>query len=105
MNCPLCHDRALVPHHRSGIEIDVCPHCGGVWLDRNELDRLLSVAPGPASAGPAPSARPVERQPVRSDAGADRDRRPERPSKGAKKRKKKGWADRLGDALEDVLDL
>ena len=28
----------------NGIEIDVCPHCRGIWLDRNELDQLLASA-------------------------------------------------------------
>ncbi|MFV0526234.1 MAG: zf-TFIIB domain-containing protein [Acidimicrobiales bacterium] len=104
MNCPLCHDRALVPHHRAGIEIDVCPHCGGVWLDRNELDRLLA-----AESRPAPSPSPVAQRPARDDRYDRYDRRDDgnRRSGGSGKRrkKKKSWADKLGDALEDVLDL
>ena len=40
MLCPL--DRsALVMSERQGIEIDYCPSCRGVWLDRGELDKIL----------------------------------------------------------------
>jgi Zn-finger nucleic acid-binding protein len=52
---------------REGIEIDYCPTCRGVWLDRGELDKIIersATATGPARAGAA------------VDAGAgDRDRR------------------------------
>jgi uncharacterized protein len=43
MNCPVCRSelRAL---DRLGIEIDTCPQCRGVWLDRGELDKLLERA-------------------------------------------------------------
>lgn len=40
MNCPNCGE-TLRERERSGIEIDVCPVCRGVWLDRGELDKLL----------------------------------------------------------------
>jgi Zn-finger nucleic acid-binding protein len=41
---------------RQGIEIDYCPQCRGVWLDRGELDKIIdrSVAAGPAGAPPPP---------------------------------------------------
>ena len=29
---------------RQGVQIDVCPHCRGVWLDRGELDKIIEVA-------------------------------------------------------------
>lgn len=40
MKCPL-DGTALVIADRSGIEIDYCPQCRGVWLDRGELDKLI----------------------------------------------------------------
>lgn len=51
---------------RSGVEIDYCPQCRGVWLDRGELDKILDRAadlmPGPSSqahpATPGPGATP-----------------------------------------------
>ena len=41
MLCPHCPASTLVISERSGIEIDYCPQCRGVWLDRGELDKLL----------------------------------------------------------------
>lgn len=43
MNCP--NDNAqLLLSERQGIEIDYCPQCRGVWLDRGELDKLIEKA-------------------------------------------------------------
>jgi Zn-finger nucleic acid-binding protein len=41
MKCPLCKESSLVISERKGIEIDYCPECRGVWLDRGELDKIL----------------------------------------------------------------
>jgi Zn-finger nucleic acid-binding protein len=41
MKCPTCHSSSLVITERSGVEIDYCPQCRGVWLDRGELDKLV----------------------------------------------------------------
>lgn len=57
MHCPVCKDPQLVISERQGIEIDYCPACRGVWLDRGELDKLIER--GAASAQPAqPRAEP-----------------------------------------------
>ena len=42
---------------RSGVEIDYCPTCRGIWLDRGELDKILDRA-HQDSTGPAPQAAP-----------------------------------------------
>jgi Zn-finger nucleic acid-binding protein len=52
MKCPTCTDTPLVMAERQGVEIDYCPACRGIWLDRGELDKLLdraAVAPVPIS--------------------------------------------------------
>lgn len=41
MLCPCCKDTQLVMSERKGIEIDYCPQCRGVWLDRGELDKII----------------------------------------------------------------
>lgn len=41
MKCPSCPETRLVISERKGIEIDYCPDCRGVWLDRGELDKIL----------------------------------------------------------------
>ncbi|HEX3008257.1 MAG TPA: zf-TFIIB domain-containing protein [Bacteroidales bacterium] len=40
MNCPKCNVN-LIMSERQGIEIDYCPNCRGVWLDRGELDKII----------------------------------------------------------------
>jgi len=41
MKCPSCKQHNLVIAERKGIEIDYCPDCRGIWLDRGELDKML----------------------------------------------------------------
>lgn len=41
MQCPVCNDTQLTMTERKGIEIDYCPNCRGIWLDRGELDKLI----------------------------------------------------------------
>ena len=41
MNCPVCESVKLTMSERQGIEIDYCPQCRGVWLDRGELDKII----------------------------------------------------------------
>jgi Zn-finger nucleic acid-binding protein len=43
MNCPL-DGETLALSERRGVEIDYCPKCRGVWLDRGELDKLMAAA-------------------------------------------------------------
>ena len=43
MKCPNC-DEVLVMTERQGVEIDYCPRCRGVWLDKGELDKIIERA-------------------------------------------------------------
>jgi Zn-finger nucleic acid-binding protein len=49
MDCPVCKNVNLVMSERQGIEIDYCPNCRGVWLDRGELDKIIDKSAGVAS--------------------------------------------------------
>jgi len=40
MNCPICNV-SLVMSERQGLEIDYCPQCRGIWLDRGKLDKII----------------------------------------------------------------
>ena len=61
MQCPVCRV-PLAMSDRQGIEIDYCPQCRGVWLDRGELDKIIersapqAAAPSPSPQAPQPSA-------------------------------------------------
>ena len=51
MKCPCCPDATLSMMDRQGVEIDFCPQCRGIWLDRGELDKLLALAASAPAAG------------------------------------------------------
>ncbi|WP_129716157.1 zf-TFIIB domain-containing protein [Pedobacter sp. SYP-B3415] len=48
MKCPACNETLLMSE-RNGIEIDYCPNCRGVWLDRGELDKIIERSAVPAA--------------------------------------------------------
>ncbi len=133
MNCPSCRSHQLQPTFRSGLEIDYCPNCHGIWLDRGELDKLIEPEPESFFAPiPADQYDPDrvadEGQAIASvalDSGNDHrskrsnDRKKDKKSsdkksldkessdkkrKKQKKRKKKTWGHRLGEMLEELVD-
>jgi Zn-finger nucleic acid-binding protein len=68
MNCPKCDDRRLTRKSAGGVEVDRCHECGGLWLDQNELPRLLELKPG--------EVRELRRGRDRAEANARRGRCP-----------------------------
>ena len=87
MKCPHCPDATLLMSERQGVEIDYCPLCRGVWLDRGELDKLVTLSAAPSA--PAP----VRQQPMHPDfVDSDHHRR-----QRAYPRKPKSW-------LSDIFD-
>ena len=94
MNCPICSDAELLMSDRQGVEIDYCPSCRGVWLDRGELDKIVERS-NEMSAAPAgmQSAHDDERHDDRHDSDRDHDWSGGRDGS----RKKKGGF--LGDIL------
>ncbi|GAA3528314.1 zf-TFIIB domain-containing protein [Aeromicrobium panaciterrae] len=73
MKCPT-DNATLVMSERSGIEIDYCPECRGVWLDRGELDKIVDraaqeAAPTPKYAEPRYDDRSRSQQPYRKKKG------------------------------------
>jgi len=67
MKCPVDNE-TLVMTDRSGVEIDYCPKCRGVWLDRGELDKIVERA----GAGAAPAVAAHAAPPPRRDQDYDR---------------------------------
>ena len=91
MQCPI-DGTPLVISDRSGVEIDFCPTCRGVWLDRGELDKIIERA-GAYSAAPPPP-------PPAGRAAPQRDHGPSRGYDDQRGRKKKGMGDFLGDIFD-----
>ena len=63
MSCPVCRV-PLAMSDRQGIEIDYCPQCRGVWLDRGELDKIIerSVPQTATPSAPQPVSAPPPQQ-------------------------------------------
>jgi Zn-finger nucleic acid-binding protein len=96
MLCPI-DGTQLVMADRQGVEIDYCPQCRGVWLDRGELDKIIerssaaSAPPPPPSASTPQTARPVHR------GDHDRDYDDRRYGDQGYRKKRKGFLDELFD--------
>jgi Zn-finger nucleic acid-binding protein len=113
MLCPTCQS-GLAITDRQGIEIDYCPKCRGIWLDRGELDKIIDRAAsatlhqGPAVRDPSVSPHPANSNtssgaPRRHDdsdddhfrnGGAGRERY---PHDGAPRKKRESWLGELFD--------
>ena len=66
MKCPHCTTSDLLMTERQGIEIDYCPQCRGVWLDRGELDKIIERSvrePAQVATAPAPQVHRPAQQP------------------------------------------
>jgi Zn-finger nucleic acid-binding protein len=118
MQCP-SDGTVLVMSERSGIEIDYCPTCRGVWLDRGELDKIVERASrefaAPVAGAPAAPAAPAQPQPPapaygqpayqqpgydnRGDRGYDNRGYDNRGygDQGYRKKKKESWLSELFD--------
>ncbi len=108
MNCPKCNV-ALSMTDRQGVEIDFCPQCRGIWLDRGELDKIieragLAMAPPPAAApiplSGAPPPIPTPQRDYRRRDDDDDDDYLHRSSDGSydpRRKKKKGFLGELFD--------
>lgn len=89
MKCPNCPDSILVMTDRQGVEIDYCPTCRGIWLDRGELDKLLERA-AVASAPPQPAVQQSRKQPDFEDSDYRR-------GQSYPQHRKKSWLNEIFD--------
>ena len=105
MQCPVC-DVTLSISSREGVEIDFCPQCRGVWLDRGELDKVIERAS--AAMAPAPAPAPVPSR----DRGRDYDDRPRYDDRDRYGDDRRRYGDDHGDRkrkkrsfLDDIFDF
>ena len=92
MQCPI-DGTALVIADRNGVEIDYCPRCRGVWLDRGELDKIIERS---AAYAPPPPPQQMQAEPeyYEEETYSDGPRR--------KKKKRRGG---FADMLDDIFDF
>jgi uncharacterized protein len=93
MKCPNCEE-TLVMTDRQGVEIDYCPKCRGVWLDRGELDKIIERSVAYENEKPAQSSPSYPQQDQGYSKGYDKDHHND---PYYHKRKKKGF---LGDFFD-----
>ena len=84
MPCPACNV-PLVMSERQGVEIDYCPQCRGVWLDRGELDKILERSSQEAPVQPRRAPEPA-------------------PYYGQQPYQKQGYPKRRKSFLEELFD-
>jgi Zn-finger nucleic acid-binding protein len=91
MNCPVCNV-SLAMSERQGLEIDYCPKCRGIWLEKGKLDKIIERS--------TPTAMPEQRPAVpayRQEDPYDKHREKDHKDHGSYPHKKKGF-------LQDLFD-
>jgi len=98
MQCPT-DGTTLTMSERSGIEIDYCPTCRGVWLDRGELDKIIDRSLSQTPQAPAPAAAPApayEQRGYEQQRGYDQQRGYSQ-QQPYRKKKKESWLSEIFD--------
>lgn len=99
MNCPHCNI-TLVMAERSGVEIDYCPQCRGIWLDRGELDKIIERASQPVNIQTTPTQERQFNHNKMKDHDHDHDKHSHKDhfdDRYEKHHKKKSW---IGDIFD-----
>jgi len=96
MNCPKCFEPLRIAE-RQGVEIDYCPDCRGIWLDKGELDKIIDRTIQTEGIAPPPPPESY-RKPDKKDRDYDRDRDYDKYRHKHKKSKKK-------HILKEIFDL
>jgi uncharacterized protein len=94
MNCPVDGSELRITE-RQGIEIDYCPQCRGIWLDRGELDKVLERSAQPAYRDERERSAPPQYRDERDRYDDDRSYRGAEYGRKSKRR----------SFLEDLLDF
>jgi uncharacterized protein len=111
MKCPRCETTMLDERERDGVTVDVCTQCRGLWLDRGELEKLISRATRDldeleqqSRAPQQPPPRPEPRHEPAYDPHQARSRRDSdhghSDSRYGHPRRKKSFMEQLGDIFD-----
>jgi uncharacterized protein len=96
MNCPI-DGTTLAITERQGVEIDYCPHCRGVWLDRGELDKLIDKSDADYDRSTPPQFREPDHRPPSYDKPYREDHRDRHYDGHYKKKRRESF---LGDIFD-----
>lgn len=102
MKCPVCKDVTLLMSEKNGVEIDYCPECRGIWLDRGELDKIIDRARDARDGYRESERQEYRREERRDNRHEDRydARYDERARYDKKSKKKQSPLSALGDIME-----
>lgn len=102
MKCPVCKDVTLLMSEKNGVEIDYCPECRGIWLDRGELDKIIDRARDTRDGYRESERQEYRREERRDDRHEGRydARYDERARYDKKSKKKQSPLSALGDIME-----
>lgn len=102
MKCPVCKDVTLLMSEKNGVEIDYCPECRSIWLDRGELDKIIDRARDARDGYRESERQEYRREERRDDRHEDRydARYDERARYDKKSKKKQSPLSALGDIME-----
>jgi len=106
MQCPI-DGEILKMTERAGVEIDYCPRCRGIWLDRGELDKILAYKTPAARADTLPDERTSKERDRDRDRYKDRDRDRDRDDDKKRKRDKssKDFYSKRKDHIDFIKDI
>lgn len=97
MNCPKCFEPLRIAE-RQGVEIDYCPDCRGIWLDKGELDKIIDRTLQSEAAAPPPPPESYRKPDKKDKKDRDYDRDYDKYRHKHKKSKKK-------HILKEIIDL
>ena len=69
MKCPRCKEPNLLMADKQGVEIDYCPECRGMWLDRGELEKIIDKVIADMAEAPAPAPTQQQQPPAQPGFG------------------------------------
>lgn len=111
MICPTCTNTHLLLAERHGIEIDYCPQCRGIWLDRGEIDKMVEhfakmQTPSGNAAPTREGVQPREHSEPRYDRDRleTRDRDDDRDDDWKRDGKRRGRREGFLEGLMDIFD-
>ena len=96
MQCPT-DGTTLTMSERSGIEIDYCPQCRGVWLDRGELDKIIERSMTQQAPAAAPPPQPQQQGGYERERDQRHDQYQQRYQQPYRKKKKESWLSEIFD--------
>jgi Zn-finger nucleic acid-binding protein len=97
MKCPVCNGIDLKIADRQGVEIDYCPECRGVWLDRGELDKIIERSDTSQATASYTQPQPQYQQPVYNEQHHGKQEHDEHGYGQNGQYRKKSWMSELFD--------